>query len=93
MLAAPVVAQNFTEDQIKALAIQAILENPHVVMEAVAILKEQEDAAKAKQSASLLTSRRDALERDLNAPVLGNIQGDVVHDSFITCTPITSRSL
>ena len=41
LLAAPVVAQNFTEDQIKALAIQAILENPQVVMEAVAILKEQ----------------------------------------------------
>ena len=82
LLAAPVFAQNFTEDQIKALAIQAILENPQVVMEAVAILKEQEDAAKAKQSASLLTSRRDALERDPNAPVLGNIQGDVTIVEF-----------
>lgn len=82
LLAAPVAAQEFTQDQIKALAIQAILENPQVVMEAVAILQEQEDAAKAEQSASLLSSRRDVLERDPNAPVLGNIEGDVTIVEF-----------
>jgi protein-disulfide isomerase len=58
------------------------LENQQIVMEAVAILQEQEDAAQAEQSASLLSSRRDALEQDPNAPLLGNIEGDVTIVEF-----------
>ncbi|MCO4847787.1 MAG: hypothetical protein KC448_07415 [Yoonia sp.] len=54
-IATPVVAQDFSEDQIRDLAIQATLENPQIVMEAVAILQAQEDACKAEQSGALLS--------------------------------------
>ena len=81
-MATPLVAQDFTEDQIKDLALQAIRENPQIVMEAVAILEAQEDARKADQSVALLSSRRDVLERDPNAPVLGNVDGDVTIVEF-----------
>ena len=82
LMATPLMAQDFTEDQIKDLALQAIRENPQIVMEAVAILEAQEDARKADQSVALLSSRRDVLERDPNAPVLGNIDGDVTIVEF-----------
>ena len=51
-------------------------------MEAAAILEAQEDARKADQSVALLSSRRDVLERDPNAPVLGNVDGDVTIVEF-----------
>jgi protein-disulfide isomerase len=51
-------------------------------MEAVAILEAQEDARKADQSVALMSSRRDVLERDPNAPVLGNVDGDVTIVEF-----------
>jgi protein-disulfide isomerase len=82
LMATPLVAQDFTEDQIKDLALQAIRENPQIVMEAVAILEAQEDARKADQSVALMSSRRDVLERDPNAPVLGNVDGDVTIVEF-----------
>ena len=82
LMATPLMAQDFTEDQIKDLALQAIRENPQIVMEAVAILEAQEDARKADQSVALLSSRRDVLERDPNAPVLGNVDGDVTIVEF-----------
>ena len=84
LMATPLMAQDFTEDQIKDLALQAIRENPQIVMEAVAILEAQEDARKADQSVALLSSRRDVLERDPNAPVLGNVDGDVTIVEFLT---------
>ena len=82
LMATPLMAQDFTEDQIKDLALQAIRENPQIVMEAVAILEAQEDARKADQSVAVLSSRRDVLERDPNAPVLGNVDGDVTIVEF-----------
>ena len=82
LMPTPLVAQDFTEDYIKDLALQAIRENPQIVMEAAAILEAQEDARKADQSVALLSSRRDVLERDPNAPVLGNVDGDVTIVEF-----------
>ena len=76
-LAVPLAAQEFTEQQIKDLALQAILENPQIVMEAVAILQAREDAFEAEQRDTMLLSNRDRLERDPNAPVLGNPDGDI----------------
>ena len=35
-------AQSMTEDQIKQLALEAILENPDIIMQAVAILQQRE---------------------------------------------------
>jgi len=78
----PATAQDFSEEQIKELALQAILENPQIVMDAVAILQER-DAAKAEaQAQATLGNNRDTLERDPNAPVIGNPDGDVTVVEF-----------
>lgn len=76
------VAQTMTEDDVKRLALQAILENPEIVMQAVAILQAEEDVAAAENAARVLTDQRMALEQDPNAPVLGNPDGDVTLVEF-----------
>ncbi|MGB3409347.1 MAG: DsbA family protein [Jannaschia sp.] len=76
------MAQEFTEAEIKQLALQAILENPDIVMEAVAILQARDEEAAAEQARDTLSERRSQLERDPNAPVLGNPDGDVTVVEF-----------
>lgn len=78
----PVFAQDFSEEEIKQLALQAILENPEIVMEAVAILQQREEEQAAAQARDTLSSGRDQLENDPNAPVLGNPDGDVTVVEF-----------
>ena len=65
-------AQELTDDRIKELALQAILENPQIIMEAVAILDEQRNAAEAAAQAQVLEQQRDFLQNDPNAPVMGS---------------------
>lgn len=78
----PAAAETFTEAQIKALALQAIRDNPDIVMEAAAAVQAREaEAADAAAQASL-GSMRDQLERDPNAPVIGNPDGDVTVVEF-----------
>jgi protein-disulfide isomerase len=81
-LALPAAAQDFTEAEIKQLALQAILENPEIVMEAVGILQNREAAEAEAAARSTLDDRRALLERDENAPVLGNPDGDVTVVEF-----------
>ncbi len=73
LMAAPIMApaQELTDERVKELALQAILENPQIIMEAVAILEEQRQAAQAAASAELLNQQRDFLENDPNAPFMG----------------------
>jgi len=82
LLALPAAAQDFTEEEIKQLALQAILENPEIVMEAVSILQQREEEAAAADARSTLDEGRALLERDPNAPVLGNPDGDVTVVQF-----------
>lgn len=81
-LASPVAAQELSEERIKELALEAILENPQIVMDAVAILREREAEAQVASAAETLANQRDLLERDENAPVLGNPDGDVTVIEF-----------
>ena len=81
-LAAPVAAQELTPEEVKRLALEAILENPEIVMEAVAILREREEAAQAASAAAAIAELRPMLEADPNAPVLGNPEGDVTVVEF-----------
>ena len=75
-------AQEMTEEEIKKLALEAILENPQIIMEAVAILEEQRNAAQAQAQAQVLLQQRDDLENDANAPFMGNADGDAVIVEF-----------
>lgn len=65
-------AQNLTEDQVKQIALEAILENPEILVEAFAILEERREAAQLAASAQALQSQRALLENDPNAPTVGD---------------------
>ncbi|WP_371156783.1 DsbA family protein [Jannaschia sp. 2305UL9-9] len=82
LVAGPVAAQDFSEEEIKQLALQAILENPEIVMEAVAILQARDEEEAAAAARASLDDDRDMLERDPNAPVVGNPDGDVTVVEF-----------
>lgn len=76
------MAQELTEARVKELVYQAIRENPEIVMEAVAILQSRQAKEDAASAANVLSSQRQLLERDPNAPVLGNPDGDVTVVEF-----------
>ena len=71
-------AQSMTEDQIKQLALEAILENPDIIMQAVAILQQREQ----ERATSGASTVRLQLESDPNAPNLGDPEGDVTVVEF-----------
>ena len=73
-----VPAQSMTDDQVKQLALEAILENPEIIMQAVAILQQREK----EQAASGANTVRLEVESDPNAPNLGNPEGDVTVVEF-----------
>jgi protein-disulfide isomerase len=75
-------ADELTEDRIKELVLEAIRENPGIVVEAAQLFEEQQQANQALVAAQVLATEREALERDPNAPVLGNPDGDVTVVEF-----------
>ncbi|TDT72710.1 protein-disulfide isomerase [Litoreibacter halocynthiae] len=75
-------ADGLDEGRIKELVLEAIRENPEIVLEAVGIIEARESAAQAAASMQVLSSQRAALEQDTNAPVLGNPEGDVTVVEF-----------
>lgn len=76
------LADGLDEDRVKELVLETILENPGIVMEAVALLEQQQAAAADLARADVLTNQRNLLELDPNAPVLGNLEGDVTVVEF-----------
>jgi protein-disulfide isomerase len=70
------------EARIKALALEAILERPEIIEEAIARLQALEEERRLAAIQQTLTNRRDDLEYDPNAPVLGNPDGDVTVVEF-----------
>jgi protein-disulfide isomerase len=75
-------AQNLTEDQVKALVLETILENPQIVVEALQILELEQQEAQAAAAKAALDEQRALLENDPNAPVIGNPDGDVTVVEF-----------
>jgi protein-disulfide isomerase len=75
-------AQDLSDDRIKELALEAIRENPQIIMEAVQLLEQQQAATQATAQADVLENQRRLLEHDPNAPVLGNPEGDVTVVEF-----------
>lgn len=78
----PAHAHDMTGDEVKRLALEAIVENPEIIMEAVAILQEREQQAERDNAVAALDQNRDLLEQDPNAPVMGNPDGDVIIVEF-----------
>lgn len=73
---------DLSEDRVRELVLETIRENPEIVMEAVAILERRQADAQAQAQAQVLENERDLLERDPNAPILGNPDGDVTIVEF-----------
>ena len=82
LTAGPVVAQDLSEDSIKELALEAIRENPEIIVEAIEALRARDAAEAQAQAEETLSGDRQLLERDPNAPVLGNPDGDVTVVEF-----------
>ena len=82
LLPLSVFAQELNEDRIKELVLEAIRENPEIVLEAVQIIEERQQADQAVAAEQVLSAERAALEQDPNAPVLGNPDGDVTVVEF-----------
>lgn len=75
-------AVELSEHRVKELVLEAIRENPEIVLEAVQIIELREQGRQAAAAKSMLSDNRDLLENDPNAPVLGNLDGDVTVVEF-----------
>lgn len=75
-------AENHNDDRIKQLALDAILENPEIIAEAITLLRQRDEERQRSAMRSKLHELRDELENDPNAPVLGNPNGDVIVVEF-----------
>lgn len=75
-------AQELSEARIKELVYEAILENPDIIMDAVVLIQQRDAEAQASATQAVLSDQRSLLERDPNAPVLGNPDGDVTVVEF-----------
>ena len=73
-----IAAQEVSDARVKELALEAILENPQIIMQAVAILEKREK----DRAASGAQNVRLRLEQDVNSPNLGNQNGDVTVIEF-----------
>jgi protein-disulfide isomerase len=81
-LTSPATAQDLNEADVKKLALQAILENPEIIMQAIDILRAQETDDKASAQLQAYNDNAELLKTDPNAPVLGNPDGDVTIVEF-----------
>lgn len=87
------VAQTVSDQDIKALALEAIRENPQIIMEAIALIEEQRNAAQAAAQAETLLRQRAFLENDPNAPFVGNPDaGTVIVEFFDYNCPYCKRA-
>jgi protein-disulfide isomerase len=76
------LSQDISDDRIKALVAETLRENPELVLEALQALEVRQAEARAATAASVLIEERGILERDPNAPILGNPDGDVTIVEF-----------
>lgn len=75
-------AENLTEDDVNRMVRNYILENPEIVMEAIGILQEREQAAQQASQSELLASAGDRLVNMDKDPVGGNPDGNITLVEF-----------
>jgi protein-disulfide isomerase len=75
-------AENLTEEDVNQLVREYILQNPEIVMEAIGILQEREQAAQQATQNQLLASVSDQLVNSPNDPVGGNPDGTITLVEF-----------
>ena len=85
-LATPLAAQEMTDaerDAFRAEVRAYLLENPEVIMEAVAILQQREEQEAAAADDDLVAQHADALFNEPTSYVGGNPDGDITVVEFI----------
>lgn len=84
LILAPVAAlsQELSEDRVRELVRETLLEDPEILLEALAVLEQRTAEAETLARAEALEEQRPMLERDPNAPVLANPDGDVTIVEF-----------
>lgn len=83
--AVPAAAQNLTPDQAKQVedvVRRVIKENPRMILDALEDMRKQEEAAQKSRALAALKAKTQEIQRDPNAPVAGNPQGDVTVVEF-----------
>ncbi|HET8904659.1 MAG TPA: DsbA family protein [Saccharospirillum sp.] len=82
MVAVFAQAENLTEEDVNQLVRDYILEHPEIVMEAISILQEREQAAKQASEKEMLAAASDQLINSANDPVGGNPDGSITLVEF-----------
>lgn len=82
LISAPLSAQEISDERIKALVAETLRENPELILEAIQALDARQAEAQAAATSAVLADERETLERDPNAPVRGNPDGDVTVVEF-----------
>ncbi len=86
LFATPVIAQDMTQTEREAFRAEVrayLLENPEVIMEAVAILEQREQAAQLNAEVEMVRASADALFNDPTSFVGGNPNGDITVVEFM----------
>jgi len=84
-LAAPLHAQDMTDAQRAAFQAEVrayLLQNPEVIIEAMSVLREREDAAEGAEDLALVAANKAALFDDAGSWVGGNPDGDITIVEF-----------
>ena len=76
------VAQELSEERVRELVRETILANPEILLEAIAVLENRAAESEQLSRADIIEQQRLTLERDPNAPVLANADGDVTVVEF-----------
>ncbi|WP_114283787.1 DsbA family protein [Candidatus Halocynthiibacter alkanivorans] len=93
-LAATATSDELDEARVRELVYEAIRDRPEIIVEALELLQQRDQAQQAAAAQSLLSDQRFLLERDPNAPVLGNPDGDVtVVEFFDYNCPFCKRAM
>lgn len=82
LAATPVFSADLTKEEVKKLALEAILENPEIIREAVEILQQRDQDAQAKAATVALSENMAELTSVENASFMGNPEGDVTIVEF-----------
>ena len=75
-------ADELSREEIKEIVLETIRENPEIVIEAADLWRAKQQQAQEERASETLAALRPTLERDDNAPVLGNPNGDVTVVEF-----------
>ena len=75
-------AEEMTEEDIERIVRDYLIENPEVIVEALTVLRQREQAAEAEAASESLSNLRDELEQAEHDPVGGNPEGTITLVEF-----------